>query len=237
MKNFQKSLLILSVPFLLTACTKSIDIDTFKGKLAEAEANLAMTSDKLPEQLHYDVKGNTSTYDYKEGSYYRHTTWGLILIVPFSTNTSTWEKDGHYFHYVYDSLAKKETYSEITLEQFNTYMSAGKEQMRSLFLEPINKTKELMSYEDGTVVQETALYSSVTNKYYAKGDNYFKIASKAVNKSDEETVTNFTIEFENGFVKKYQSVTGNSKTINNYRINYSQFSEPERPSDNTSESA
>ena len=89
MKNIQKTLLIMTVPFLLSGCVKSLNHDQFAEKFATVEANLVNDA-TFPTSLHVNSKNNTSAYDYKEGEYYRHTTWALLILVPVTSYDSAW---------------------------------------------------------------------------------------------------------------------------------------------------
>ncbi len=239
MKNIQKALLLMTFPFLLSGCVKSINSEQFNEKFATVEANFD-NDETFPKRLHINTKNNTRTYDYKEGEYYRHTTWALIILVPVTSNTSTWTQDGKYYYYNKTEFSSNPEFREITKEQFDSYMTAGLATIKNSFANPINKAKELMSYdnensesEDSSIIRE---YKTVENKYSTKGSQITIRSDATPNVEGSETI-HFTIDFTNGYPSRYYSVVGKNGNEENitYKVNYSQFNPPVDPNSQTSE--
>ena len=226
MKNKRLLLALPLVAFLLTGCfEKTISQDEFASKAVnEAERYLAQESDKIT-NVHIKTKLQY-TYDYKEGEFYRYYMFALIVIVPLTELECVWKEDGKYYRYVdYSAQDNKHVDKEITKEEFDTYMAAGKTSILTRLTDPVTRVKELMN--NAIPYYETAEYNNTYK--YSSSDKVYTLTSsvtRPANYGSEETTTDkYTIKFKNSLPTKYSYKNDGEQTWE-YSYGKAKFTNP-----------
>ena len=226
MKNIKPIITLSLLPLLLTGCvSKGISQDEFLPKKEASEAYLS-DANNCPTDIHIQNKGGVEKYDYKEGEFYTYRMFALILIVPVTSGTYTWKEDGKYYHAETHTDSKKNKKSEITEEQFNTYMLQHKAKIMSELNVPLARVNDLLNPNE-------EIYSSVDNKFYALGDTGWKMISKVSYVDENAKDAKITIEFNHDLPVKYTTKT-DSESYYKYELNKATLVPPNF--DSTSES-
>ena len=197
----KKSILLVLIPTLFTTgCfSSSISEDKMKQVVSDIETNIDngnFTNVHIRDKLQYQ-------FDYKEGSFYRYHNFALLILVPITDTEATWEENGKYYHYEYNSMTKKTIDEEIDKAAFDTYMVKHKASIAAQLMAPVNASKKLLgTYDYGEIPVnkyediQGASYklNSFEKKYTQKGtgiyyvDMYEDGVEKRVEKQDKHTI-------------------------------------------------
>lgn len=207
---------------ILTACDSSISQEKFMDQYNATRENIALDSDNL-DDVHMSNKLSVTVIDYKEGEYYINTTFVMALIIPVIQKYYYWKEDGKFYHVEEHTISSNNVDEEISEEQFNSYMTAGRAKVQSMLLEPFSACDNLMS--DSPIT-----YTNVTNKFTKSLNGTYKFASKMNYEAVEEgeTVTKdrkVTFTFKNNLPVKY-TIKEDSESYWNYSFGNSSLRKP-----------
>ena len=217
-------------PFIaltLTSCVNGISKDEYEAKLSEVEANYANITD-----VHINNRNNTTKYDYKEGEFYGYYNFALIIFVPITQGTYTWKDGDKYYHTEVHADSSKTKKSEISKEQFDTYMTAHKAKILSLMSEVTLKIHDFMQENPTTVskAENEYKYDSFNKEYHF----YSKVVETYQDSEGNPEKTDYFVSFKDQKLKEYHAKTGTSDSYRYFSYGDAKFNEPTMPDNNSS---
>ena len=167
MKNIKGSLLLLSVPMLLTGCFRtSVSQDKFAKQIDTAKASIALDSSRI-DNVHIHNKLSVDNYNYKKGEFYSYHMFAIALIVPITHGEYTWKDGDKYYHALTYTDSSKNKTAEIDEAQFNTYMETHRVTIQNLLQEPVSLAESLLNKtnETYTVKSNALTYEAFSSEY------------------------------------------------------------------------
>ena len=235
------TLLALSSALLLAGCDKSLSKEAFMDAYNQAKEYTQVTNTDI-KNVHIQNKLGNESYNYKEGEFYSHKLFALLLIVPITTDVYTWKEDGKFYYAERHTDSKKNIDKEITEEQFNTYMEGFRVTLFAKLAEPFVLADNLLSdNQEG--------YKEVSNKYKKTFKGAYSLVSKVTNEQENTTydennnpvttvetkTTNYNLEFKNNLPAKYYSKVDKSETTWTYTYGKAELKKPSTSSENSGE--
>ena len=135
---------------LLTGCDQSLKQEDYEAKLQEVKTHLVEHADEITNIRIQDTnKLGQESYNYKEGEFYCHSyTDGVILIIPTTAKVATWKEGDKYYHGENYNFFKTDVVThEITKEEFDAYLLAGKNTIMEQLMYPVTRAEALISGE------------------------------------------------------------------------------------------
>lgn len=223
------TLLSIAAMALVGCGDKKISQETFAAQLQDVKTHLTVNNDDITD-VHINDTLSIEVYNYKEGEYSTYRYFAVALIIPISYGDYTWkEEDGRFYHYHDDIISSHDKWSEITEEQFNDYMAAGKQKLLDTMMVPVLLAEGLMN-------GGTETYSNAKCTFYQTYKKYFKLSATATYKttdsSGQEVDANakITLEFKDKLPTKFQTQKDGKSTWK-YTYGDSTFTRPNPPSD------
>ena len=229
--KMNKSIILLPIAaILLNGCStyKTISSDDFISYLNDAEASVSVESSNL-NNVRISNALNVEQFNYKEGEFYYYNYFVFALILPIASKEVTWKENGKFYHYTYSSITGKTTDTEITEEQFNTYMLGHKAKISAELLKPYTTSKAYIAGTDEG-------YLDYTVKCQKSGLNYRMVASKkgpSTSDSSKTVTYTTTITFANKLPKKWEN-KGEGKSYWDYNFGDAKLVNPHENTNNNS---
>ncbi len=191
MKWNKKGILLACSALMLASCAKSISFEEAKA-IGDTIYETAMAEDwVVPEEV--AIQNNPSAladnrWEYKEGEYYYHRSFALLIFVPLESREWLFKQDGSFYHVVDAISNNNDRYSEITEEEFNTLMAEKQKTIREELRSPIKNMKSALDHD-----------SDGKNSYKSGGEGSLIIKTDWTESSVEgqSTEYNYSMEFKN----------------------------------------
>ncbi len=221
---------------LLTGCDKSMKQEDFVAKLNEAKAYLTEHADEIKNIRIKDTnKLGSEMYNYKEGEFYSHTyVDGVILFIPTTAKVATWKEDGKYYHGENYNFFKTDVPTkEITEEEFNTYMAAGKATIMEQLMYPIARAEGLIdgsTYEEGHK-PENKFILTYKGEAQLKSKEYYKLSSEDTEWKERTITVGLKNNLPVRYITKDTSEKGWNYTLNKAAVDIPTWESSESGSD------
>lgn len=161
---------------------KKLSKEEYQEELNKVQANLNLDNETL-KNFHANNKLNVQHYDYVEGEFYAYRQFAIVLIIPINDENYTWKENDKYYHFTAGIKDDSKKLSEITKEQFDNYMLAGKQTLLNRISESYNLNMKLLDNSDETYLNKENTYtksgSSLTFK--CKAEQYYGEELQKVN--------------------------------------------------------
>ena len=145
--------------------------------------------------------------------------FALILIVPVTQGTYTWKENDKYYHAETHTDSKKNKKTEITKEQFDTYMLGHKAKMISMMEDVTGKIKNLMQDkpEGGITATNEYKYDGFNSEYHFYSKAKVPTGTEYNPDTDQMEYTNYQdvdyfVSFKDQKLKEYHSKTTDTST-------------------------
>ncbi len=207
MKHNKALILLPLTSLLLTGCfEKAINKEQFleavKNSQAVLESGEKVTNVRIRQGIQY-------SYDYKEGEFYRYHDFALIL----AETVIVWKEENKYYRYVNYTYTDKYNFDgEISKEQFDEYMGAGKKDLIKVLNNPLEKAGKIANNSDDAVTYDaTFKYSSMDKQYTLKA------TGKSLTSEEEYQ---YTIKIKNNLPTEYKYNLNGSKSDTTWKYQY-----------------
>ena len=234
MKSINVLKLLPLCALLLTGCDKAMKQEVFEEKLAEVKTQLVEHSDEITNMRIADTKKlGQESFNYKEGEFYCHSyTDGVILFIPTTAKVATWKDGDKYYHGEnYNFFGTDVKTHEITKEQFDNYLLAGKTAIMERLLSPVTKAEQLI---DGSTYEEghkpvNSFSTNMRGEIKMTSKEYYKVSSE----DTEWKERNITLLFKDNLPIKYTSKESDSSSGWTYGKGKAKLDIPTWPEDSS----
>ena len=226
-------LLVGSISLTSCAITFKTSKEKFLKSFESVETNLS-SMENTPSNVHINNNFNVNVYEYKEGEFFSYRLTAIILFIPIIQGKFTWKEDGKYYHAETHTDSSKNTFSEISEIEFNTYMEAHRQTIYDELRSTVDSVNALLDAEENGSPQ----YSSVSNSYRKLLFGGVEFKSKVTTGDSEEPHQyQFTYDFKNGLPKTYIKKDLDDKSSNKYVYKYgsARFTKPSVAEDSEEE--
>lgn len=199
MKKYYPLTLIALSAILLTGCDKKIGEDTYKEKLHAAEDYIANNGGEI-KNINIHNKNNHDVYNYKEGEFYCHYERAILT---YTGQEYVWKEGDKYYRY-HNGWFQSETCVEITKDDFDAKLAAGKLEVLAELNKPLLRAEQLMN-------ENQEEFKSVSNKFYQPTFKKQLVLESAVtydyteNEETKEGKGTFTISIKDNLPLSYVS--------------------------------